>query len=213
MKKLVLLSVLSLMSLTACNFNVNIDTDGDGDQKDQIDTNTEVPTNIRVELTMGKTTNESGYIEIVDDDVCINIKKPQNYNLLFFAHWDTDSYDFYKNDAMNSTEWEVIVPVGTYASPDREAAIKALTGYSGSVFSDMFNMVVLEGATKGGSETINGKETTIYTTGYYKYWLLNDFKMFMKCEPNPENEELDPDWCHEVTSYETINAFTRKPSF
>ena len=167
----------------------------------------DVPTNIRVDLNIGQTTGEKGYIEIVGEDICINEQVPDSYNTYFYIHWSNDGYSFYRKE--QNKDWEVIVPVGTYAKADRENAINSLVGYTGSAFSELFNIKLVNGYKSNGTNEMLGFTTDTYDTEQYFYCLSVQHKMFFKCMPH---EDVNPDWGFEVTAVKSITSFTVQPT-
>ena len=207
MKKLFIVTGLSLFALTGCLFTKP-------ETPDNIASGYEnnVPNNIRVDFEIGWTYKESGVIEVIGNDVYINYQREgeDGWNDSFYAHLKEDGYEYYRRSVLNNTEWASFVPVSTdKESPKPIDALNALVSVTNSAFHDIFNVRIINGAKLTGTRHINDEPTTIYLINETAYYMSDNINMFMQIEQN-NTDNLE--WSVKVKSYQTISAFSDAPT-
>jgi hypothetical protein len=191
MKNRILVALLPTLSLCAC-----------GSNNDDLIANVtnDYPTNIRVNVEVG-------------EDVCIKEADDSNYSL-YFAHLENGAYKFYENTPGNGNTWQEFVPVYTInENPNRVDAMRAFSGRASSMFSELFNIEIVNGHKTNGTSEINGVNTNIYGVNDMGYWLADNPKMFMLIAPVGEIDENNAHWRIEVKSFVNITSFTSLPEF
>ena len=197
MKKLVFLGA-SLLCLTACNFF--------GYQYGFKNT---PPTDFKVEFNIGFTNKEKGLIEIVDKDVYINTYQQGNYNNSYFAHFDNDSYVYYRKDVMNNGDWESYsVETNTSKNMTTLDAIKSLEGTISGLYADIFDVELINGARSSGETKVIGIETTMYKVKSRTYYYMEGINKFLKIF-----DESDEEQSLTVKDYQYWKHFDDSPSF
>ena len=200
MKNGILVILLPTLSLCACAPKNNDDLIAN--------VTNEFPTNLRVVVEVGL--SDSGYIEMVGEDVCIKYTISDNGDNFYFAHLNNGDYKFYQNTVNNGHTWQEFVPVYTAKeNPTRADALNAFIGITNSMFYELFNIEIVNGHKTNGTSEINGVNTNIYGVNNMGYWLADNPKMFMLIAPVDEN--LNPEWRIEVKSFESITTFTVAP--
>ena len=198
MKKLIIVST-ALLCLTACSFDTT---------SEKVYKNT-APTNIRIDLKVGWFDEEIGLIEVVDNDIYINSSKKDSYSNSYFAHFDNGGYSYYKKDVLHDGEWESFVPVTTNTENMTTLdAINSLVGSVSSLYSDIFNVEVINGVESSGTATLLYAETSIYNIDSKTYWYFEGINIFFKIYDESEQE-----WSCEVTEYQYYKHFTDAPTF
>ncbi len=197
MKKIVFLGA-SLLCLTACNFF--------GYQYGFKNT---PPTDFKVEFNIGFTNKEKGLIEIVDKDVYINTYQQGNYNNSYFAHFDNDSYVYYRKDVMNNGDWEPYsVETNTSKNMTTLDAIKSLEGTISGLYADIFDVELINGARSSGETKVIGIETTMYKVKSRTYYYMEGINKFLKIF-----DESDEEQSLTVKDYQYWKHFDDSPSF
>jgi len=197
MKKLVFIGA-SLLCLTACNFF--------GYQYGFKNT---PPTDFKVEFNIGFTNKEKGLIEIVDKDVYINTYQQGNYNNSYFAHFDNDSYVYYRKDVMNNGDWESYsVETNTSKNMTTLDAIKSLEGTISGLYADIFDVELINGARSSGETKVIGIETTMYKVKSRTYYYMEGINKFLKIF-----DESDEEQSLTVKDYQYWKHFDDSPSF
>ncbi len=197
MKKIVFLGA-SLLCLTACNFF--------GYQYGFKNT---PPTDFKVEFNIGFTNKEKGLIEIVDKDVYINTYQQGNYNNSYFAHFDNDSYVYYRKDVMNNGDWESYsVETNTSKNMTTLDAIKSLEGTISGLYADIFDVELINGARSSGETKVIGIETTMYKVKSRTYYYMEGINKFLKIF-----DESDEEQSLTVKDYQYWKHFDDSPSF
>lgn len=197
MKKLLLLS--SLLFLVGCSNNAN---------QEGAKYENKAPNNIQINMVLGFE-DDLGVIEVVDNDVYIKYERENEWTLSYFADLENGSYSYYQKTTNNGMNWETYVPVTTSKdNPDSLEAILTLVGATNSMFYDIFNVAVVNGAKSSGTAVINGKDTTLYNVNNQTYWINEEANMCMKIAGD-ENENIE--WKCEVKSYKAINSFSDSP--
>jgi len=197
MKKLLLLS--SVLFLMGCSGNSN---------QDVAEYKNKAPNNIQINMVIGHE-DDIGVIEIVDNDVYLKYEKENEWSFSYFADLNNGSYSYYQKTTNNGLKWETYVPVTTSKdNPDSLEAIMTLVGATNSMFYDIFNVQLANGAKASGTAVINGKDTTLYNVGDKTYWINEEANICMKIATD-DNESLD--WKCEVKSYKSISSFSDSP--
>lgn len=198
MKKIVFLGA-SLLCLTACNFF--------GYQYGFKNT---PPTDFKVEFNIGFTNKEKGLIEIVDKDVYINTYQQGNYNNSYFAHFDNDSYVYYRKDVMNNGDWESYsVETNTSKNMTTLDAIRSLEGAINGLYADIFDVELINGAKYSGKATTVLKiETDTYKVKNKTYYYDEGLNMFLRI-----SDESEPEKTCTVKDYQYWKHFDDSPSF
>ena len=197
MKKLLLLS--SVLFLMGCSANSN---------QDVAEYKNKAPNNIQINMVIGHE-DDIGVIEIVDNDVYLKHEKENEWSFSYFADLNNGSYSYYQKTTNNGLKWETYVPVTTSKdNPDSLEAIMTLVGATNSMFYDIFNVQLANGAKASGTAVINGKDTTLYNVGDKTYWINEEANICMKIATD-DNESLD--WKCEVKSYKSISSFSDSP--
>lgn len=197
MKKIVFLGA-SLLCLTACNFF--------GYQYGFKNT---PPTDFKVEFNIGFTNKEKGLIEIVDKDVYINTYQQGNYNNSYFAHFDNDSYVYYRKDVMNNGDWESYsVETNTSKNMTTLDAIKSLEGTISGLYADIFDVELINGARSSGETKVIGIETTMYKVKSRTYYYMEGINKFLKIF-----DESDEEQSLTVKDYQYWKHFDDSPTF
>ena len=197
MKKLVFIGA-SLLCSTACNFF--------GYQYGFKNT---PPTDFKVEFNIGFTNKEKGLIEIVDKDVYINTYQQGNYNNSYFAHFDNDSYVYYRKDVMNNGDWESYsVETNTSKNMTTLDAIKSLEGTISGLYADIFDVELINGARSSGETKVIGIETTMYKVKSRTYYYMEGINKFLKIF-----DESDEEQSLTVKDYQYWKHFDDSPSF
>ena len=197
MKKLLLLS--SVLFLMGCSGNSN---------QDVAEYKNKAPNNIQINMVIGHE-DDIGVIEIVDNDVYLKYEKENEWSFSYFADLNNGSYSYYQKTTNNGLKWETYVPVTTSKdNPDSLEAIMTLVGATNSMFYDIFNVQLANGAKASGTAVINGKDTTLYNVGNKTYWINEEANICMKIATD-DSESLD--WKCEVKSYKSISSFSDSP--
>ena len=179
MKKLLLLS--SVLFLMGCSNNSNHDV---AEYKNK------APNNIQINMVIGHE-DDIGVIEIVDNDVYIKYEKENEWSFSYFADLNNGSYSYYQKTTNNGLKWETYVPVTTSKdNPDSLEAIMTLVGATNSMFYDIFNVQLANGAKASGTAVINGADTTLYNVGDKTYWINEEANICMKIATD-DSESLD----------------------
>jgi hypothetical protein len=187
-----------LLCLTACNFF--------GYQYGFKNT---PPNDFKVELSLGFSTKEKGLIEISDNDVYINIYQKDNYNTSYFAHFDNDSYVYYRKDVMNNGDWESYsVETNTSKNMTTLDAIKSLEGTISGLYADIFDVELINGARSSGETKVIGIETTMYKVKSRTYYYMEGINKFLKIF-----DESDEEQSLTVKDYQYWKHFDDSPSF
>ena len=92
MKKLLVLSTLSIFTFSACSLNSKNNQDNIASYTNQ------APNNIRVNMEVGYSHSDLVTVEVANNDVYINDHKGDDWNDSYFAHLKDGSYEYYKKD-------------------------------------------------------------------------------------------------------------------
>ena len=192
MKKLILISA-SILSLSACSLF--------GDHFKNTP-----PTDFKVAFNVGNS-GEKGLIEVVDKDVYINSYQKDNFNNSYFAHFVDDSYAYYHKDVKNNGDWESYTPeTANTKNMTTLDAINAFVGTVSGLYSDIFNVELINGHRSSGTEEVIGIDTDVYNVGSKTYWYYEGVNTFLKIYDESE-EELS---CS-VTDYQYYKHFDDSP--
>ena len=86
--------------------------------------------------------------------------------------------------------------------------INSLVGAISSLYSDIFNVEVINGAKSSDTAKVLGIDTDIYNVDSKTYWYFEGINMFLKIYDESEQE-----WSCEVTNYQYYKHFDDSPSF
>ena len=163
-------------------------------------TKKELPNKLHIDIKQGQ--YMTGYVEVVDGQMLIGYQWEGSFNYKYFAYKNADGMQLFEKDVDGELGWVDYI-IGEMQLNDLFDVLAALAGRIGSCYTNLFDVTILDRATKMGNAMVNGNRTTVYKTNDAKCYLSNEYKMFLKIEYD-ENS----DWNFEVTNYYAIEELS-----